>query len=91
MRWMTWRVTYARPFQEVLATVHELMQKGSPAVLPASCHWLEHFELVECNWGPDQMGGEFGLLRVCGPLIVGYAALLAAKARFHAAHRAGGY
>ena len=45
---------------------------------------------MECNWGPDQMGGEFGLLQVCGPLIVRYAALLAAKARFHAAHRAGG-
>jgi hypothetical protein len=69
---------------KVLSTVHELMQKGSPAVLPASCRWLDHFELVESHWGPDQMGAEFGLAQVCGPLIVAYAAMLAAKAMFHA-------
>jgi len=39
-------VSCSRPWPAVLSTVHELMQQGSPAVLPASCQWLDHFVLV---------------------------------------------
>jgi sterile alpha motif and leucine zipper-containing kinase AZK len=73
---------------KVLSTVHELMQKGSPSVLPATCQWLDHFMLVEAHWGPGQMGGEYGLSQVCGRLIVAYAKMLSAKARFHKDFRA---
>ena len=72
---------------KTLCTVHELMQKGAPAVLPAAHDWREHFMLVQSHWGPDQMGSEFGLAQVCGPLITRYAKMLHAKAQFHAEFR----
>ena len=73
---------------KALSTVHELMQRGSPAVLPAVYGWLDHMSLVQNHWDRNGKNADYGLSEVCSPLVVAYARLLTAKARFHAEHRA---
>ena len=73
---------------KALSTVHELMQRGSPAVLPAVGGWLDHLSLVQSHWDRNGNNADYGLSEVCSPLVVAYARLLAAKARFHSEHRA---
>ncbi len=73
---------------KALSTVHELMQRGSPAVLPAVGGWLDHLSLVQSHWDGNGNNANYGLSEVCSPLVVAYARLLAAKARFHSEHRA---
>ena len=73
---------------KALSTVHELMQRGSPAVLPAVGGWLDHLSLVQSHWDGNGNNANYGLSEVCSPLVVAYARLLAAKSRFHSEHRA---
>ena len=73
---------------KALSTVHELMQRGSPAVLPAVGGWLDYLSLVQSHWDRNGNNADYGLSEVCSPLVVAYARLLAAKARFHSEHRA---
>ena len=73
---------------KVLATAHELMQKGSPGVLPASFEWRDHFVMLDAHWtaavadaGAKAAG--HGLGRACAGLVVAYSRALLGKARFH--------
>ena len=84
---------------KVLATCHELMQKGSPSVLTASYEFRDHFVMLDKHWtaavagesgGDNQTGGGYvsnnagyGLGRLCAGLVVAYARALLKKARFH--------
>jgi sterile alpha motif and leucine zipper-containing kinase AZK len=73
---------------KVLATAHELMQKGSPGALPASFEWRDHFVMLDAHWtaavadaGAKAAG--HGLGRACAGLVVAYSRALLGKARFH--------
>ena len=73
---------------KVLATAHELMQKGSPGTLPASFEWRDHFVMLDAHWtaavadaGAKAAG--HGLGRACAGLVVAYSRALLGKARFH--------
>ena len=73
---------------KVLATAHELMQKGSPGALPASFEWRDHFVMLDAHWtaavadaGAKAAG--HGLGRACAGLVVAYSRALLRKARFH--------
>ena len=73
---------------KVLATAHELMQKGSPGALPASFEWRDHFAMLDAHWtaavadGGARAAGH-GLGRACAGLVVVYSRALLEKARFH--------
>ena len=73
---------------KVLATAHELMQKGSPAVLPASYEWRDHFVMLDKHWtaAVADVGATraaYGLGRLCAGLVVAYARALLKKTKFH--------
>jgi hypothetical protein len=84
---------------KVLATCHELMQKGSPSVLTASYEFRDHFVMLDKHWtaavagesgGDNQTGGGYvsnnagyGLGQLCAGLVVAYARALLKKTRFH--------
>ena len=66
---------------KVLATAHELMQKGSPGALPASFEWRDHFAMLDAHWtaavadGGARAAGH-GLGRACAGLVVVYSRAL---------------
>ena len=69
---------------KVLATAHELMQKGSPGTLPASFEWRDHFVMLDAHWtaaaadaGAKAAG--HGLGRACAGLVVAYCARCSEK------------
>ena len=62
---------------KALSTVHELMQRGSPAVLPAVYGWLDHMSLVQNHWDRNGKNADYGLSEVCSPLVVAYASAVA--------------
>ena len=70
-----------------LSTVHELMQRGLPAVLPAVGGWLDHLSLVQSHWDRNGNNADYGLSEGARPAVA-YARLPAAKARSHSEHRA---
>ena len=69
---------------KTLSVAHELMQCGSPAVLPAARDWREHFTMIKTHWAAGAENNAAPLAKVCAPLIAAYAEMLDAKARFHA-------